>query len=370
MKNSILLADHEKESRESVAHLLSDEGHTIIQASNGMDAIDLLVKMEPPIVITEIKMPGMDGIELLKIIKRKKPDTEVIMLTRHGNMEMAIQSIHHNAFDFITKPVDVNRLRMVLKNARNRIISQRALDEYTRRLEETIREKIAIQDRLSSIGLMASSISHDLKGLVTGLDGGVYILKSGFEKKNDARIKEGMDIVGMMAGRIETIVTNVLYYSKKRKFVTEHVQVSDFLCELMGVMQAKIRDDSIELEKKIDSRPGSFSVDISALRSALMNIFENAIDACLSEDSKKKHHICFSARQTPRHIHFDISDDGPGMDEKTKQNMFNLFFSTKGSKGTGLGLFIARDVIEKHNGTIHVDSAKGRGTCAHVVIPT
>ena len=234
MKNVILLADHEKESRQTIARLLADEGCATIQASNGRDAMDLFVKMEPPIVISEIRLPGMDGIELLRAVKREKPDAEVIMLTRHGNMEMAIQSIHHHAFDFITKPVSVDRLRMTLKNARYRIVSREALKEYTQSLEEALREKVAMQDRLSSIGLMASSISHDLKGLMTGMDGGLYILKSGFQKKKYDQIKEGMDIVALMAGRIETIVANILYYSKKRKYVSEHVQASDFLCENSG----------------------------------------------------------------------------------------------------------------------------------------
>ena len=124
------------------------------------------------------------------------------------------------------------------------------------------------------------------------------------------------------------------------------------------------------IEKKIDPLLGSFSVDISALRSALTNVLENALDACLSDHSKQNHSVGFRVRRSTRHIHFDISDNGVGMDEKTKQNMFNLFFSTKGIKGTGLGLFIARDVIEKHQGTIRVESAKGGGTCVHISIPT
>jgi len=143
----------------------------------------------------------------------------------------------------------------------------------------------------------------------------------------------------------------------------------DFLYDLIEVLAIKIREHPVEFEKKFDSNLGSFHVDTTALRSALINVLENAFDACLLDSSKKKHKIVFKVRQMPDHISFDIEDNGIGMDTKTKANAFSLFFSTKGTRGTGLGLFIANDVIRKHNGTIDIDSVKCRGSHVCITVP-
>jgi len=212
MKNSILIVDDEKDVRNIITDVLADAGYDVHQAESGMEAIRIFDKIEPSIVVTDIKMPGMDGIELLKIIKEKNSETEVIMLTGHGDMEIAIKSFQYKAFDFITKPIPVEMLHVVLENARNKIMSREMLKEYTKNLEDMIREKAKLQDRLSSLGLMASSISHDLKGLMAGMDGGLYILNRGIQKKEYDKIKEGADIAALMAKRKKGLIINIFFY--------------------------------------------------------------------------------------------------------------------------------------------------------------
>ncbi|VEN73391.1 conserved hypothetical protein [Candidatus Desulfarcum epimagneticum] len=369
MKNAILLVDDDQEVRNVIATALTEDGHAVHQAKNGADAVAALDRIRPSIVMTGIKMPGMSGVELLKTIKRKNPEIEVIVLTAHGDMDLAVRCLRHNAFDFIAKPVNIENIRLALKNARNKIVSRQMLRAYTENLEESIREKSALQDRLSSLGLMISSISHNLKGLLTGLDGGLHILNSGIRRDDPDRVREGADIASRMSAQISRLISNVLYYSKKRDFSTTEIHVSDFLCEMVEFMETKAREGHIEFEKKIGPSLGTFRIDISPLRSALLNVLENAADACEAAPGQKKPKIVFSVKKTPRHIRFDIQDNGVGMDAETQKKMFNLFFSTKGHKGTGLGLFIAHDVIQRHHGDMRVDSAPGKGTRVHIMIP-
>ena len=191
MENKILLVDDEAGIRKVLEISLSDSGYTVFTAENGEKALSIFRKEKPPIVLTDIKMPGMDGIALLMKIKNEDPDTEVIMFTGHGDMDLAIESLKQNATDFLTKPINDDALNIALKRAREKILIRRKLREYTQNLEALLREKTELQDRLSSLGLMLSSIAHGIKGLLTGMDGGIYLVDSGLEKKDLEKTEEG-----------------------------------------------------------------------------------------------------------------------------------------------------------------------------------
>ncbi len=121
MAEKILLVDDEEGIRKVLGISLSDSGYKVSTAASGEEALRIFRKMKPPIVLTDIKMPGMDGIELLQKIKEESPDTEVIMITGHGDMELAIQSLKFDAIDFITKPINDDSLEIALKRAKEKI---------------------------------------------------------------------------------------------------------------------------------------------------------------------------------------------------------------------------------------------------------
>ncbi|MGD9416405.1 MAG: response regulator, partial [Desulfobacterales bacterium] len=152
MKNEILLVDDEKDIREILCLALVDMGYTVLQAKNGVEALRIFKEAQPPLVLTDIKMPGMDGIELLQKIKRENPEVEVVMITGHGDMDLAIKSLKFEATDFITKPINVDALEISLKRAQDKILIRNQLKEYTESLEKLIQEKTDLQDHLSSLG--------------------------------------------------------------------------------------------------------------------------------------------------------------------------------------------------------------------------
>lgn len=369
MKKTILLVDDESDIREVLSLSLSDMGYHVYTAENGDQALHIFKDMQPCIVMTDIKMPGMDGIELLQKIKHENSETEVIMITGHGDMDLAIRSLKNEATDFITKPINVDALEIALQRVREKILTRQKLREYTESLEILVREKTELQSHLSSLGLMIGSISHGIKGLLTGLDGGMYLLDSGFAKKNQEQIREGWGIIKLMVDRIRKMVLDILFYAKERNLKWERIDVLSFADEVAKVVESQMKDQFIEFVKDFDSNLGDFEVDAGYVHAALTNILENAIDACARDKSKKSHKIGFAVRQAKELVVFDVFDNGIGMNHETQEKLFTPFFSSKGDKGTGLGLFISNSIIQQHCGEITVKSTPGKGTLFRIKIP-
>jgi signal transduction histidine kinase len=368
-QKTILLVDDETDIREVLEIALSDIGYRVLTAENGEDALSLFVRERPEIVLTDIKMPSMDGIELLQRIKRENPDAEVIMITGHGDMNLAIKSLKYEATDFIIKPINMDALEISLKRVNDKIITRKKLQEYTENLERLIREKTELQDHLSALGLMIGSISHGIKGLLTGLDGGMYLLDSGFKKENQDQLKEGWEIVKLMVDRIRKMVLDILFYAKKRDLKWELVDVLSFADEVSMMIEPKIKNKKITFVRNFDPDVEKFEIDAGFVSSALVNILENAVDACEKDVSKGQHKITFGVKQDKENIIFIVRDNGIGMDMETREKIFSLFFSSKGQKGTGLGLFISNKIIGQHGGTINVDSVKDQGSQFTIKIP-
>jgi len=226
-----------------------------------------------------------------------------------------------------------------------------------------------LQDHLSSLGLMIGSISHGAKGLLTGLDAGIYMVDAGFSKKDQSRIDEGWETIKLMTDRIRSLVLDILYYAKERELNWEKVDVLSFANDVELTVGLKIRSQRIHFRCDFDDSLGEFEVDAGIVHSALINILENALEACVEDGSDKSHTISFSVSQDKDYIIFDVQDNGLGMDEATRKNMFNIFFSSKGKKGTGLGLYISNKIIQQHGGSIEVKSDPGMGSHFSIKMP-
>jgi signal transduction histidine kinase len=368
-KKQILLVDDEEDIRDVLGMALSDKGYRVLTAANGKIAYEIFVSKKPPIVLSDIKMPVMDGIELLQCIKRENPDTEVIMITGHGDMELAIKSLKYRANDFITKPINDDALEISLRRVEEKIITRKQLKEYTESLERLIREKTELQDNLSDLGLMVGSISHGIKGLLTGLDGGLYLLESGLKAKDLTKIGEGSDILKMMVARIRRMVSDILFYAKERNLRRDVVDIRAFADEVIRVIEPKSKTKGIDLVKDFDFSIENIDIDSGFVHSALINILENAIDACVRNSRNKKHKIIFSVKNDAKYLFFIIRDNGIGMDIETRDKLFSLFYSSKGREGTGLGLFLSNKIITQHGGSISVDSVPGEGSEFTIKIP-
>ncbi len=366
---SVMLVDDEEDILEVLDISLTDMGYTVMTASDGNYAMEQFSREKPPIVLTDIKMPHVDGIELLRNIKHENPDTEVIMMTGHGDMDLAIKSLKYGAIDFIAKPINDDALEIALRRAHEKIITRQQLRDYTRQLENLVREKSKLQDHLSSLGIMIGSISHGIKGLLTRLDGGVYLLDSANSRKAYDEMDEGLDIVKQTVTRIKKMVLDILFYAKKRDLTVKKVNVAAFSKDVARIVDDKINGGAIEFICDVASDAIEVEMDEEFFHSALINILDNAIDACIEDKQKSSHKIVFGIKEDHKTVLFEVSDNGKGMDRETRENIFDLFFSLKGNKGTGFGLFIADNIIKQHRGSINVRSAPGKGTHFIIKIP-
>jgi signal transduction histidine kinase/DNA-binding response OmpR family regulator len=227
-----------------------------------------------------------------------------------------------------------------------------------------------LQSHLTSLGLLLSSMSHSIRGLLTSLDGGIYSLESGVKKNDPEQIAKATKTLKEMASRIRNMVLDILYYTKDRDLNWTNIHVLDFSKDLCSIVKQKADKNMIEFNCDLNTHLGSFEIDPGSLRSALVNIIENSIDACIDVKNKNKQPmITFKVVDKKDRVIFDINDNGTGMDEETKNNMFTLFFSSKGYRGTGLGLFIANQVIEQHGGSIKVESTLGEGSTFKITLP-
>jgi PAS domain S-box-containing protein len=226
-----------------------------------------------------------------------------------------------------------------------------------------------LQTQLASIGLLVGSISHGIKGLLTGLDGGMYLVNSGFERDEPKRVKQGWSMVERNVERIRSMVLDILYYAKDRELEVTPIDVASLVDELREIFHKKATDLDIELTMRVARDAGRFDGDPKAIRATVVNLLENSLEACRSDRKKQPHHVKLSVRRSEPWMVFDVEDDGIGMDRETREKLFSLFFSSKGVKGTGLGLFISNKIVDKHGGTITVESEPGRGSRFLVRIP-
>jgi signal transduction histidine kinase len=366
---TILIVDDEEDIREVLEIALMDMGHEVFLAPDGKKALELFEEQHPAIVITDIKMPVMGGIELLKQVKRRSPDTQVIMITGHGDMDLTIDSLKFGATDFITKPVNVDILEIAVTKAVDQLIAQQKLVEYTQKLELLVLEKSKLTDHLSSLGLMLGTVSHNIKGLLTNLDGGLFIARSGLKKKNFDDIAEGMDLLSQAVEKIKQLIMDILLYSKERSMDIQSVPLDQFIKDIQETMKMKLASHPIDFQVKSDNAPATLNLDPSSMMSALVNMLDNAVDACVEDKDQTGHVIRLTIEEKGDQLVIKIQDDGCGMDVETKSRIFDLFFSSKQVKGTGFGLFIARNIIAQHKGTITVESVKRRGTTFTIFLP-
>ena len=226
-----------------------------------------------------------------------------------------------------------------------------------------------LKDNLASLGLMLGAVCHDMKGCLTGLDAGIYMIDKGFYRNTPGRIEEGLELIRLMKDRIHKLIFSVLYSAKERSLELESVDLHGFVGDLVVAVNNRIRGADIEFNYTVAEDAGYMEIDAGLMRSALINILDNAVDACLEDSRKSQHRIDFQVHALAGDVVFEIGDTGKGIPKEELRNIFNVFYSSKKQKGTGLGLYITGNVIKKHGGTIDIDSVFGEGTTFYIRLP-
>ena len=236
-------------------------------------------------------------------------------------------------------------------------------------MSANITEVRELEDRLTSLGLLIGSVSHGLKGLLNGLAGGMYLVDSGFAKEDKGRVEKGWATVQRNVNRIQSMVSDILYYAKDRVPAWEPLSAMEVAEDVCRLMESRAKDQGVQLSTALDAGAGEFEGDAQAVRSLLVNLIENSLDACRLDGKKPEHTVTVRLQGLSDVVQYEVEDNGIGMDQETKEKAFTMFFSSQGMEGTGLGLFIADRITHSHGGTIELESHPGTGTRFTVQLP-
>ena len=498
--NKILIVDDEEIIVKLLSMSLRSDGYETVTANSGEQGLEVFNSESPDIVVTDIKMPGMGGLELLKKIKEIDPEKEVIIVTGHGDIDSTITALQYGASDFINKPVRDEALAIALERAKAKIAIREKLKEYTENLEikvaeatEEIRRKSNFQrlliksshdaivafdhdwkvvvynpeagkmfgeaaadvinkmtiddlytpkiakifknlaqkekqqntlpwkeniintkdgrkipvkytsnvlyktgefvgtvnffqdlteikrlekelvqsERLAAVGQTVSGLAHYVKNILIGLKGGSYVVDVGIAKNDTEKLKTGWKTIKRNIKRIGDLTQDLLTYSKQREPEFENCVPNDIVNEIIELLKDFVASKGISISKELDTGIGEVLADPKTIHNSLLNIINNAIDACIDdEDISKKHEVMVKTYMDKNNYFcFEVTDNGCGMDENTKKQLFDPMFSTKGGKGTGLGLLVTGKLIEEHKGVIEIKTSPGEGSTFTIRLP-
>jgi PAS domain S-box-containing protein len=234
-----------------------------------------------------------------------------------------------------------------------------------------LQQELVQSERLAAVGQTVAGLAHGIKNILHGLKGGSYLVDIGIKRNDTARLKNGWQSIKRNIDRTSELVMDLLTFSKERAPEYEDCFPNEIAADIVELLGENARSNDIELVLERDSSIGEVSMDPRTVHRILLNLMSNAIDACLfDENTEKKFSVGLkTALENGNRIRFEVTDNGMGMPEEVQSKLFSSFFSTKGHRGTGLGLMNTRKMIEEHQGTIDVASEPGQGTVFTVRLP-
>ena len=225
--------------------------------------------------------------------------------------------------------------------------------------------EIESSKRLAAIGQTVSGVAHCVKNVLNGMDGGLFIARKGLDAANQEKIAKGWDMLERNSGFLKSLVLDMLDYSKDRPPEYTAVSLEELFGEIMAFVEGRAAEGGITLSLDIAPEIGQVELDSTRMKRALLNIVANAVEATPEGGT-----VAISVGpQESGTYHITISDTGKGIPEDMLATIFEPFVSTKGSKGTGLGLPVMKKIVEEHGGRVDLESMVGEGTTFRVTLP-
>ncbi len=223
------------------------------------------------------------------------------------------------------------------------------------------------KDRLTDLGQSIINSAHGLKNILNNMDGGTYIVQSGVSHKDMDTVYEGWDIIKRNSHRLRELVLDMLLYSRPRTPEYQKTDISQLCSDLIELVSEKARNQNVEIVLETDQDIGMVYIDPKGIHRSILNLISNAIHACQMKNGGQVK-IQLNKKDTD-FLEIRVSDNGVGISKDNLENIFEVFFTTKGSKGTGLGLPVTQKIISEHHGTLKVDSETGVGTTFTITLP-
>lgn len=375
----ILVVDDEKIIRERMKSLLELEGYEVAIAENGTEGLKVFEEFRPQIAIVDIKMPGMDGIEVLKRIKAIDSYTEVFIVTGHGGIETAVLALREGAFDYVTKPIEFDELTISLNRALEKQKLRQDLNEHTQKLEEAHKQLKAQQvqllqaAKLTAVGELGAGVAHEMNQPLMAMSTHMESLLMNEIVTGNQPLKEKLLKIKDQFVRLGTIVKRMHDYSGSRVegFIQEDINrpVRDGVY-LMG---QQLKDHNIALSVNLQEGLAPINLDRYKIQDVAINFLVNARDAVdekFNQNEGGSIAVISQKLKSGKGVLAGVIDNGIPIKSGTEANLFDPFFTTKApGKGTGLGLSVCYTIVKNHNGVIGFTTLKDGRKIFYFVLP-
>lgn len=343
---NILIVDDEKVQLETLKRGLGSKGHVVAEALSAEEALEYLNKdgNKIDLVLTDYAMPGMNGIELLRKIRESHGNLPVIMMTAYGDKGLVIDALRNRCDSFIEKPFTLDQLVQEIERAKIHIIQNTSTDQLSELIPQFI---------------------HQLNNPLTCILGNAELAM--LDLDDTKAIKGSLADIVAATKRIQTINKELLDLGRTAKEKIEKVDVKALLDDCLNMFKGLLILKAVSVEKDL----GSSELCVSGNRFGLEQLFKNLIlNAVDSMDGRPEKLLKIKAEVDPNtsSVSVYIQDTGCGIPAGSHDNIFKPYFTSK-KHGTGLGLPVAKRVVEKHGGVIHVESHVGEGTTFRLNFP-
>ena len=364
-KDIVLIVDDVPKNIQYLGTLLREQGYGIAFARNGEEALERMRALDLSLVLLDVMMPGMDGFEVIDIVKKEPAlaSIPVIFLTAKTASEDIVNGFNAGAVDYITKPFNPAEL---LSRVKTHVELKRSRDTVMRQKEE-VEQLNAMKDKFFSI------IAHDLKNPFNSLLGLTDLLIKNYESMDDARKRDFIKDIHDSSNRVYRLLENLLEWSRiqtgRMPWNPRPLVIGDLISVVMSLFRQSANEKRIKLEVEGDQELKIFA-DKNMMETILRNLVSNAIKFTGEGGSVA---VALSSKSDMTVV--SVRDTGLGMTENEISLLFRIdvHHTTPGTgneKGTGLGLVLCEDLAKRNNGTITVESEKGRGSIFTVEIPS
>lgn len=353
-KPNILVVDDEMGPRESLKMILNPY-YNVHTADRGAQALEMLKKLPVDLVTLDLKMPGFSGINVLEKVKQHDPDIEAIIITGYGSLDTAIEGLRLGAFDYISKPFDVNHILSLVRRGLERRNAKARLRQVK-------------SDFLSNI-------SHELRTPLSVVVGFVYLLLNQVIGRLTDEQQKVLETVYRNSEELLELIDNVLWMTSLNagdaNATLEKFDPRDIINDTVKRHEKAIREKNLKIDIQISDRDVSLISDRAKVERIFQNVFNNAVKFTNEGEIKIK----VEPRSDKPGVDLEIIDTGIGIEESKLDSIFEPFHQTDSStqraySGLGLGLTVARRMADLIGGTVSVNSKPGVGTRVMLRFPS
>ncbi|MHB1349443.1 MAG: response regulator [Desulfobulbaceae bacterium] len=379
----ILLIDDDLLMRKSATKLLKDLGYDVVSAGNGREGMEKYRRERPDLMLLDLRMPVMDGFEVLAELGTDLEKFPVIIVSGAGGINDALKTLQLGASDYLVKPIlDVSVLEHAINRALERIDLIRENKRYQHYLEEEIKkrtEELHHSQKMEAIGTLAGGIAHDFNNILAIING--YAQMAQAELPAESQPSQDLDKVLQAANRATELVRQILTFSRQDDHESKPVYIQFILKEILKLLKASF-PATIVIRDWVDAECPPVLADPGRIHQVLMNLCTNARYAMRESGGELtvslSHLQSLPSGYRPRdggrniagYLLLRVKDTGHGIDRDNLDRVFEPFFTTKPlSEGTGLGLSVVHGIVKSLGGDIWVSSEKGKGADFQIILP-